>query len=450
MPHEISMTEPTITCPKCRNEIKLTESLAAPLVESTRREYERKLGEKDAAIVAKEQELRARAESLAEREQSLGERVAHEVARERSKIAAEEARKQKALVATELDQNARELADLRDVLASRDAKLEAAQKAQAEMMRRERALQDEKSALEVTVEARIQAAREADRETLWQQAEAQVRPQVDEARLKVQERDQTIASMQKTIEDLKRKAEQGSQQLQGEAQEVELEALLAAKFPHDTIEPVQKGESGADALQCVIGANGQPCGAILWESKRTKAWSAGWLAKLKDDQRAAKADVAVLVSHALPKGVESFDLVEGVWVTHPRTAVPLAMTLRQALLDVALVRQAGVGQETKMELVYQYLTGPKFRLRLQAIADAFRAMQDDLAREKAVITKQWAKRETQIDRMMQGTVGMYGDLQAIAGKTLKEIEGLEMGTLTLPFATGGDGDDGAGGPSLAK
>ncbi len=143
------------------------------------------------------------------------------------------------------------------------------------------------------------------------------------------EKDQTIASMQKKIEELKRKAEQGSQQLQGEVQELELENLLRAKFPFDTIEPVPKGEFGGDVLQRVVSPGGQPSGTILWESKRTKNWSDGWLAKLREDQRAAKAEIAVLVSQALPKGVETFDVVDGVWVTSPRAALPVATVLRQ-------------------------------------------------------------------------------------------------------------------------
>ena len=245
-------------------------------------------------------------------------------------------------------------------------------------------------------------------------------------KLKVMEKEQTITSMQKQIEDLKRRAEQGSQQLQGEVQELELEALLRAKFPRDIIEPVPKGEHGGDILQRVVGPHGQSCGTILWESKRTKNWSDTWLPKLREDQRAAKAEIAVIVSQTLPKDVDSFDLIEGVWVTHPRASLPVAMTLRQTLIEVAATRKTTEGQQTKTEMVYEYLTGPRFRQRVQAIVEAFSSMQEDLDKERKVITKQWAKRDEQINRVMQATVGMYGDLQGIAGKTLQEIEGLEL------------------------
>ena len=198
-----------------------------------------------------------------------------------------------------------------------------------------------------------------------------------------------------------------------------------------------KGEFGGDALQRVVSPLGQVCGTILWESKRTKNWSDGWLTKLRDDQRTAKAEIAVLVSQVLPKGVENFDLVDHVWVTHPSIAIPVGIMLRQSLVELATARQASEGQQTKMEMLYSYLTGPRFRQRVQAIVEAFSNMKDDLDKERKVITKQWAKRDEQIERVMQATVGMYGDMQGIAGKTLQEIEGLEIKTLENAKDAGG-------------
>jgi hypothetical protein len=189
---------------------------------------------------------------------------------------------------------------------------------------------------------------------------------------------------------------------------------------------VPKGEFGGDVLHRVAGPNNQICGTILWESKRTKNWSDGWLPKLREDQRAAKAEIAVIISQALPKDVETFGLIDGVWVADPKVTLPVALSLRQSLIEVAAVRQASEGQQTKMEMVYGYLMGPRFRQRIQAIVEAFSSMREDLDRERKAITRQWAKREEQIDRVMSATVGMYGDLQGIAGKTLQEIEGLEF------------------------
>ena len=258
----------------------------------------------------------------------------------------------------------------------------------------------------------------------------QAKREAEEAeRLKVAERDQKIASMQRTIEELQRKAEQGSQQTQGEVQELELESLLRSKFLYDTIEPVPKGDYGGDVLHRVVSQSGVACGTILWESKRTKNWGPSWLAKLREDQRAAKAEISVLVSQALPEGVDTFDVIEGVWVAHPRLIVPVATVLRDLLLQVSTARTVNEGQQTKAEMVYQYLTGPRFRLRVEAIVEAFSSMQDDLEKERKAIMKQWAKRSEQIERVMGATVGMYGDLQGIAGKSIQEIEGLEFHAL---------------------
>ncbi|RYD75199.1 MAG: DUF2130 domain-containing protein, partial [Verrucomicrobiaceae bacterium] len=223
-----------------------------------------------------------------------------------------------------------------------------------------------------------------------------------------------------------------SQQLQGEVQELDLENVLRLKFPLDSIEPVPKGEFGGDLLQRVVGSSGQECGEILWESKRTKNWSDAWLTKLRDDQRRAKAEISILVTQALPKGVDNFDIIEGVWVVSPRAVVPVATILRNGLLQISLARQVNEGQQTKTEMVYQYLTGPRFRHRIEAIVEAFSSMQEDLDRERKALMKQWAKRESQIERVMSSTVGMYGDLQGIAGRSLQEIEGLSLEGLPQP------------------
>ena len=370
-------------------------------------------------MAKREKTLHEREAVLQKQKESMDEQVAQKMQQEQARIAAEEAKKAKLAVGNELNQKVSEINDLQDILKQRDIKLADAQKAQADLIRKQRELDDAKRELELTVEKRVQTDLAAAREKAKKEAE-------DEMKLKVMEAEQTIASMQRQIEDLKRRAEQGSQQLQGEVQELELEALLGTRFPRDTIQPVPKGEFGGDILHRVIGPLGQQCGTILWESKRTKNWSDGWLPKLREDQRAAKAEIAVIVSQVLPKDVETFGLVDQVWVAHPKLALPVAIALRQTLIEIACARQASEGQQTKMEMVYQYLTGPRFRHRIQAIVEAFSSMREDLDRERKAITKQWSKREEQIDRVMQATVGMYGDLQGIAGKTLQEIEGLEF------------------------
>lgn len=427
------MTEPTIICPKCKTEIKLTESLAAPLIEATRKQFEKKLSQKDAEILEREQEVSEKEKQLAKQKRGLDQQVANQVAEqlktERARVIAEEAKKAKLAGAAELDSKAQELNELQEVLKARDKKLAEAQKAQAELIKKQRELDDAKRELELTVEKRVQDGLADVRSQAKKEAE-------EGLRLKVAEKDLTIASMQEKIEELKQKAEQGSQQLQGEVQELELEGLLRAKFPYDTIEPVPKGEFGGDALQRVVSPSGLMSGTILWESKRTKNWSNGWLAKLRDDQRRAKAEISVIVSQALPEGIETFDVIDGVWITHPRAILPVATILRHTLLQVSTARLINEGQQTKAEMVYQYLTGPRFRQRVEAIVEAFSSMQEDLDKERKVIMKQWAKRSEQIDRVMGATVGMHGDLTGIAGKSIQEIEGLELPALGMGASAG--------------
>jgi hypothetical protein len=422
------MTEPIITCPHCHGEIRLTESLAAPLITATRKEFERQLLQKDNEIARREQGIRQKENEITEvrrgLENQITSRVEAQLIAERNRVMAEESKKAKLAVAAELDHKARELAELHELLKGRDKKLAAAQEAQAELTRKHRDLDDARRELALTVEKRVQEELTIVR--------AQARREAEEGlKLKVMEKDQTIASMQSKIEELRQKAEQSSQQLQGEVQELALENLLRARFPLDTIDPVPKGEFGGDVIHRVVGAEGRPSGTILWETKRTRNWSDIWLGKLREDQRAAKAEVAVIVSHALPKGIETFEMVDGIWVTHPRAALPVALVLRQSLLEIALARQSFQGLQTKTEMIYQYLTGPRFRQRVEAIVEAFSTMQEDLDKERKAIMRQWAKREEQIIRVMEATVGMYGDLQGMAGKSLQEIEGLELKSLDM-------------------
>ena len=345
--------------------------------------------------------------------------MAEKLAAARGQIAEDEAKKARRLAAADIEQKTKELAELVEVLRDRDEKLAAAQKTQAELIRKERELDDAKRELELTVEQRVQQSLGTVRDKAVQETEAKLK-------LRVAEKEEVIASMQRQIEELKRRAEQGSQQLQGEVLELELEAMLRAEFPLDAIEPVPKGEHGGDLLHRVVGPNGQVCGTILWESKRTKNWTDGWLPKLRDDQRAARAEAALIVSQVLPKDVDNFNLIDGVWVTGPRCAVARGLRDSPLAHRAGRAAQSGEGQQTKMALVYQYLTGPRFRHRIEAIVEKFSDMQEDLDKERKTMTRLWAKREGQIRGVLEATAGMYGDLQGIAGRTLEEIDGLSL------------------------
>lgn len=381
-----TLPEMQTTCPKCGHEITLEDTIAAPL------------------LAAKEQEFEAKLKA---------ERVVLEVS------ANEKATAQTKDV---MESQAKKLKDLEQLMAERGEKLKAAQEKEAAFIKKERQLEDQKRELNLTIEKQVTAAKEE----IYKKAQTET----GEAQaLKMKEKDEQLASMAKKIEELKQKSTQGSQQLQGEALELQLEENLALKFPHDQIEPVGKGINGADIQHYVITPTGQPAGSILWETKRTKNWSNDWTAKLKTDMRAATADIAILVSEARPDGIDTFDYFEGVYVCAPRYALPLAMVTRQTLMGIAKTKGNQSGIKDKQELVYEYLTGSQFKHRVEAIQEHFQTLQDDLNKERAAMQRIWSKREKQLQGVIDNTIGLYGDLEGLAGHAMPQIEGLSLDLL---------------------
>lgn len=249
--------------------------------------------------------------------------------------------------------------------------------------------------------------------------------QTEENRLKFLEYEKRLADVSKANNELKRKLEQGSQQTQGEVLELELENILKSEFPWDEIQPVPKGIRGADIIQVVKNKNGQICGAIIWESKRTKAWSEPWLLKLKEDQRQIKAELAVIITNVLPENIKNIGYKDGVWITNYQSVIGLAIALRTNLLGLASLKLAHVGKKEKMEILYNYLLGTEFRQRIEAISEAFSSMQVNIEKEKRWFTAKWAKEEKNMRLVFDHIAGMRGDLESITGKTL-EIKNMEL------------------------
>ena len=314
-------------------------------------------------------------------------------------------------------------------LKTNNAKLAKAQQAHAEVIRKTRELDDARRELDLSIEKKVQESLALVRNQATAEAE-------DRLKAKVSEKELQITGMQRQIEDLRRKAEQGSQQVQGEAFELELEKALRNRFSADVVEPVRKGEFGGDIIHRVRNDAGQICGTMLWEAKSTKTWNNKWLEKLRKDQGSAKAEIALLVSNALPPDVETFDRIDSVWVTNRRFALPLAIALRHYLIEVSNSRQAAAGQQTKTAMVYQYLTGPQFRRRIEVIVEAFTDMRSDLDRERKATVRAWAKREEQLKIVLDSSAGLYGDVQGIAGRALPEIE--SIGFLALGDMSGAE------------
>ncbi len=412
-------SDPQITCPKCKAEIKLTESLAAPLLAATRADYDLRLQTQTDLLTKEREDLQLQQSKLDHARARLEEQVSERLQVERAAIVAQEHKRARSTYQLEIENHLEALKDKDVLLKQRDEKLAAAQKQQAEFIAKERALDDQKRELDLTIAQRVAAETTEIRTKAHSDAEL-------EMRLKVAEKEETIAGMQRQIEDLRRRAEQGSQQLQGEAMELDFEQHLSQRFSLDRIEPVPKGEIGADLVQYVMTTTGDVAGSIIWELKRAKNWSDGWLAKLRDDQRSLPADLCVLVSAVLPKNVERMEVLETVHVVHPREALALASILRASLLDLARVKLQQSGQSSKMEQMYGYLTGPHFKHRVDAIIENFRSQQKELDREKAFMLRQWAKRDRNLQNVLEATSGMYGDMQGIAGSTMPKIAALEL------------------------
>ena len=351
-----------------------------------------------------------------------------QIENEREKI--EEEAFNRAIVKNELNEAKlkRQLAEAKDSkddskkifeeqLAEQDAKLKEANKNEIELRKDKQKLKDEKDAFELQKERQLDEEREKIEEEASKKATEIQQSKIDQL-------NKQLSDATKAKDELARKLEQGSQQTQGEVLELELEELLKQEFIHDEIVPVPKGVNGADIIQKVNSRSGGNCGQIVWEIKKTKAWSEGWVQKLKDDQRLIKAELAVIVSAVLPDNVRGFIFRDDIWICDMKMAIALASSLRINLEAVAREKAMAVGKNEKVEILYSYLTGVEFKQRVEAIVEAFTGMQDGLNKEKRVYQKIWAEREKQIQKVISNTVGMYGDLSGLVA--LPQVKMLEL------------------------
>lgn len=473
------MAEQTILCPNCGKRIPISEALADQVESELRKEF-------DAELRQREQEVKVAADKRYSAEIGRLEKQIRKEAKQEATVALTELRKELAeaqkrekISRVEFERRlveekerlklgtAEELTELREELAEAqrrekvsqvdfDRKLveerkkleqQARKVAQDEMTSKISGLEKqvrEKDEQMKEVEAkqleirRLQIKLANRAKTLETEVARKVSRAVEKAEEDVASRLETkyhfkelqlekkLSDARKRARELERKLEQSSQQEQGEVVEVDLETALRNTFTHDEIEPVEKGQSGADILQKVRTPNGQQCGTIIWETKNTKNWSKSWLSKLRSDQRKAKAELAVLISTALPKDLNHFGLIENVWVAEYGLALGIATALRENLIQVAMLKQTAKGKHETLELLYEYLSSTEFKHRIEAMVDAFQGMRDDLNKERQAMEKQWAKREMQLQLMVQNVTGMYGDMQAIAGEALPKIRKLEL------------------------
>jgi hypothetical protein len=404
-----------ITCPNCRTEIEITEAIASQLKASALAEAEAQLGPVRQRLKQQQDELARQEEQLQQKAEAVEEQVKSKLAQERPTLE----RMIRERVSQERDV---ELKDQAAAIAELKAKVQQANEKELGFLKKERELQARVEAVELEVTRRTHEQLEKVREQALKELDEQ-------HRLRLMEKEQQVEGLRRQIDELKRKAEQGSQQAQGEVLEVALEELLRGLFPMDSIEPVPKGVRGADVIQRVFDDSGTDCGLILWESKRTRHWSKEWLPKLRDDLRMVGASKSIIVSEQLPEHIRHFGQVDGVWVASWSCVHPVAIMLREGLVGVAKSRRALDGQHTKMELVYNYLIGQEFYNRVSGVVEAFMTMRQELEAEKRALNTCWKKREKQLERVLLSTSGLYGDLQGIIGSTLPQIEGMSLESL---------------------
>lgn len=378
-----------IKCPNCKTEFALGEAETE--------EFKKELQQKMTTYVKqKEEEYQQRISDLEKQRQS---------------IQADAIKKASAEFQVQIK-------SLEEESKNKTAQLQTLQRKELDLLRERNELEQRTKNFEVEIEKRLLE----DRKRIEQEA-VQRESQLFE--LKMKEKDLQMESLKKTIEELKRKSEQGSMQVQGEAQEILLEELLRDYFPYDTISEVGKGVEGADCIQIVRNHFGSECGKIIFESKRTKAFSNSWVEKLKNDMRSKQADVAILVTQTYPKDMTCFGERDGVWICSFQEVVALTTAMRHTIIRIAETKRGEENKGEKMQLLYSYLTGNEFRQQIETIVEGFLSLKNSISKERIQMEKMWKEREKQLEKVLISTSGLYGSIKGIAGASIGNIPLLE-------------------------
>jgi hypothetical protein len=401
-----------ITCPNCGHRFYAEEALEKQLLAKLEQEYQKKAARQVEALnqqrAALEQEKQQFAKQLLDQDQLIDRKVEAEKKSlfDLARAKAEEGVAQR-LRALEEENKARREENLK------------LQKMEVELLKRETQLKEEQERMQIEIDKRLLEKQST--------IEAKVRAtEAEKSELRFKEYEKKLEDQRKLVEEMKRRAEQGSMQMQGEVQELALEDFLKRHFPFDRVAQVPKGVRGADVIQTVVDSRQQECGKIIFESKRTKAFSNDWISKLKADQIEQGAELAVIVTEAMPSGMTRFGEKEGVWICSFPEVKSLAFVLREMLLRTQSVKVAQENKGDKMEMIYRYLTGIEFKQRVEAIVDGFSELKIELDREKNAMQRLWKTREKQIERIINNTIDMYGSVKGIAGSSIENIPSLEL------------------------
>jgi len=401
----------TIKCPNCQHEFPIGNALAQEIETDIRAKYLKKYGEDKLKLEAEKAQLAKEAEMIKTKSENQEKIIEDKL--KQAKIQLQDEALKKAANEIQL-----QMESLNKELISKTQQLKESQVKELALMQKERQIKEREENLKLDMEKQM----------LERQKEIEDRVKKMESErsdLKIKELEKKLSDQVELAETMRRKAEQGSMQLQGEVLELALEELLKSAFPFDTIEEVAKGVKGADCIHHVKNNLAQPCGKIIYESKRTKSFTLEWIEKLKSDMRAQQADIAVIVTEVLPKDMDSFGWKDGVWVCRFADVKALAFLLRDGLIKIhtALVSQENKGE--KMHMLYDYLTGTEFRQNIEAVAEGFLSLRKGIITEKIQMEKIWKEREKQLDKVLLNTTQFYGAIKGIAGNAVADLKMLE-------------------------
>jgi hypothetical protein len=415
-----------ITCPTCQTEIEIDKALGgqieAQVIAAEHKKHEIELAKvraeaEQAATREREITLERAAKQLAGEKELLQQQAADDLALARRKLEQE-------LLSSQKKASAEQDSQLKALKDDADAAKEESKKLREELGDMMKLLREEKQA-RANAELDAQKKLAQDEDKIREEAEKSA---TEKQRLKLAEKDSQLESAKKQLDEMQRKLNQGSQQLQGEILELDLEEALALAFRDDDIKPVAKGVSGADISHVVKSQSGIECGVILWEIKRTKNWVDGWIPKLKADLRSAKADIPVIISDILPKQLDG-DLgqVDGVWIVKPKLATTLGKLLRKGLLDVGRQKALMSNQGDKASALYGFVTSHEFSQQVESMVETYQEMTLQVTKERVAYEKLWAQREKQAQKLLTSTANIVGSMQGYIGQaSMPKIKGLEL------------------------
>lgn len=407
-----------ITCPSCHHSFNLEDVLTEDVEKSLKQQYEQRHKESMQKLQQERESLARLQKDFEEKKQRENELFAQRLEKEKQKMQQDLQEQIRKSVAGDYENKVKML---QEAVLDGEEKVKLARAKEMEILQLQKQLKNQKDELELQLEKKL-----LERTKEIEEREGKRAQELQE--LKLKEKEHQIDQMKKLIEEMKRKSEQGSMQLQGEVQELALEEMLRATFPYDLINEVGKGIKGADAIHQVNNHLGQCCGTIIYESKRTQAFTESWIEKLKADMRKTGADIAVIVTQTMPRDMERFGQRNGVWVCNFQEAVSLAQVLRDGLIKIYQASKSQENKGEKMQMLYDYLTGNEFHQQVEAIVEGFMHIKNGINKERIQMEKLWKEREKQLEKAMLNTTHMYASVKGIAGAAISEVKQLEMGS----------------------